>query len=152
MDLSRRTAWAGVLVAVLCAGCGKPSGSTHGSTDGSGASCIAPYLDDQPPGGRYGAPEPTVAAGTSLTVYGHWYTSTCNDAGQGDPVRALPPVHVSLTLPGGAAREVGTFSPSGQDLGFSFRIHVPADTPPGTATLHDDQEHPATYAFEVSGS
>lgn len=50
------------------------------------ASCVAPYIDDQPPGGDFGAAPPTVAPGGRITVYGHFYTETCNDTGGDEPL------------------------------------------------------------------
>jgi hypothetical protein len=133
-------------VLLLCAACG--SQVTGGGT--SNASCVGPYLDDQPPTGVFGGPHRTVAPGDSITIHGHWYTNTCNDTGGHDPLEPLAPVHLILTLPGGTAKELGTFDPGGPDMGFSTAVHVPAATPAGTATIRDDRQDPATYRFEVS--
>jgi hypothetical protein len=84
-----------------------------------------------------------------VTIYGHWYTTTCNDTGGHAPLRSMPPVHLTLTLPGGTARELGEFTGHGQDMGFSTTVWVPAGTPPGIATIHDDQPQPATFKFKV---
>jgi hypothetical protein len=124
-------------------------GDAQDSGGASGASCVSPYLNDQPPEGPFHGPVPTVDAGDSITIYGHWYTSTCNDTGGRDPLEPLPPVHLTLSLPGGAVDELGSFNPDGQDMGFSTVVHVPLGTPSGTATVHDDQQHPA-YTFRVS--
>ena len=110
---------------------------------------MGPYLNDQPPSGAFRGPTPTVAPGDTLTIYGHWYTSTCNDTGGHAPLVPLQPVHLSLTLPGGAVEPLGTFTPAGQDMGFSTTVLVPAGTPVGTATVIDDREYPATYPFEI---
>src|SRR5690348_14703904 len=97
----------GAFLVLASAACGQHSdSSTHGGTTtgvGVGASCIAPYVDDQPPGDPSGQePARVVAPGDSLKLYGHWYTSTCNDTGGASsaPMEPLPPVHVTLTLPG----------------------------------------------------
>lgn len=130
---------------LLCTSCGV--GSNAGGT--SGASCATPYLNDQPSRGPSRGPRPTVRPGATITVYGHWYTLTCNDTGGQEKSRPLPPVHLTLTLPGGGVQDLGAGTPSGQDMGFSSRVHVPAATRAGIATVHDDREPPASYTFEV---
>lgn len=106
---------------------------------GSGAgSCAAPYVDDQPPGGQYDAPRPTVSAGGALTIYGHWYKSTCFDTGQGGVDKPLPPVTLTLTLPDGRSSTLGPFMPGEPDMGFTTIVMIPADATPGTATITDD--------------
>lgn len=125
-----------------CAACG-------GVQTTSAASCVGPHLNDQPPNGAFRGPTPTVSPGQSLTIFGHWYTSTCNDTGGHAPLEPLPPVHLSVTLPGGAVEPLGTFTPTGQDLGFSTAVVVPTGTPTGTATVSDDRVYPATYEFEI---
>lgn len=107
-------------------------------------------MDAQPKPVRLRQPTPTVGPGETLTIYGHWYTSTCNDTGGHDPLVPLQPVQLSLTLPGGAVESLGTFTPSGQDMGFSTRVLVPAGTPAGTAKVSDAREYPATYEFEIA--
>ena len=92
-----------------------------------------------------------ISPGQSLTVYGHWYTSTCNDTGGHDPLEPLAPVHLTITLPGGSAEDLGEYSPAGQDMGFSVVVRVPVGTPAGIATIRDDQEYPATYRFHIGG-
>jgi len=84
-----------------------------------------------------------------MTIYGHWYTSTCNDTGGNDPLTPLPPVHLTLRLPGGDVRQLGEVYPSGKDMGFSIEVQVPAATRAGIAIVRDDQEDPATFDFEV---
>jgi hypothetical protein len=121
--------------------------SERGSS--GGASCVGPYLNDQPPTGPFRGPTPTVSTGAAITIYGHWYTSTCNDTGVHNHLEPLPPVHLTLTLPGGASKELGVFKPQGQDMGFSAAVNVPVGTPAGTATVRDDQPNPATYEFQV---
>jgi len=130
---------------LLCAACGgSPSPDITSS-----ASCVAPYLDSVPPNtSTVEAAEP-VAPGDSLTIYGHWYTSTCNDTGPGDLLQPLQPVHLTLTWPSGAVDDLGEFVPGGQDMGFSVVVQVPAGTPAGVAKVRDDQEYPSTYRFRV---
>ncbi len=137
----------GVLALVFSSsGCG----GLHSKGGSSGdASCVGPYLNDQPPTEPFRGPTPTVSPGAAITIYGHWYTSTCNDTGGHDPLEPLPPVHLTLTLPGGAAKELGEFKPEGQDMGFSVAVNVPAGTPAGTATVRDDQPNPESYKFKV---
>jgi hypothetical protein len=135
---------ASVLV-LLCAACG----GVRAASGTSGASCLAPYLNDQSSSGAVRGPVPTVSPGDALTIYGHWYTSTCNDTGGNDPLRPLAPVRLTLTLPGGAVERLGTFKPRGDDMGFSTTVHIPEGTPEGTAKVHDDRDHPATYRFKI---
>jgi hypothetical protein len=61
----------------------------------------------------------------------------------------MPPVHLTLTLPGGTATALGEFTAHGEDMGFSTAVRVPVGTQAGTATIHDDQPHPATFKFKV---
>jgi hypothetical protein len=84
-----------------------------------------------------------------MTIYGHWYTASCEDTGGHDLPKPLLPVHVTLTLPGGDVQQLGEFNPSGKDRGFSIRVRVPAATRPGTATVRDDEQHAATFTFRV---
>jgi hypothetical protein len=132
------------LVVPMLVACG---GSSSG---GANASCVGPYLDDQQPGGRYGAPAPTVTTGETLTVYGHGYTSTCNDTGGDDPQEPLAPVHLTLTLPGARVVPLGEFTPHGRDMGFKADVHIPRGTRGGTAMIRDDQTNPVTYRFKVA--
>lgn len=144
----RRVTWMLVALALLTA-CEKSSGAkvTGGEAN---ASCVAPYLNDQPPNRRYRSKAPTVRPGETLTVYGHWYTSTCNDTGTRDPVEPLPPVRLTLTLPGGQTQRLGMFTPAGRDMGFTVPVRIPAATRAGTATTRDDRApYPASYQFEV---
>lgn len=139
-------ALAGVLTLVLLgAGCG--GGEVSG---GGSASCVGPYLDSRPPGSEARAVQPTVQAGESVRIYGHWYTSTCNDTGGNDALQPLRPVHLTLTLPGGDVRDLGRFAPAGDDMGFTVPVDVPAGTPAGTARLSDDRDPPATFEFRVA--
>jgi hypothetical protein len=139
-----RPAGLGILM-LLFSACSGP----HDTADTT-ASCVGPYLSDQPPSGSFRGPVPTVDPGATITIYGHWYTSTCNDiGGVDDPLRPLPPVHLTLSLPGGAVEELGEFSPKGQDMGFSTAVHVPAGTPAGTATVSDDQQYQRVYKFKI---
>jgi hypothetical protein len=133
-------------LAPLLVACGSnPTGSSN-------ASCVGPYLDDQPPSGRYGAPAPTATPGGRLTFYGHWYTTTCNDTGGSDPLQPMAPVHLTLTLPSGQAVPLGEFTPEGKDMGFAAEVRIPPGTGPGTATIRDDQKYPNIYRFEVTAS
>ena len=138
------------------AACGASSADRTSSAKGtadpdgtSSASCVAPYLNDQPPSGPFRGPVPTASAGDSITVYGHWYTSTCNDTGGNDPLKPLRPVHLTLTLPGGRVQQLGEFNPHGQDMGFSTEVHIPPKTQSGIASVRDDQQYPASYVFRV---
>lgn len=115
----------------------------------SATSCTGPYLNDQPPSGAFRAATRTVSPGHRLTIYGHWYTSTCNDTGGHDPLKPLQPVHLTLTLPGSSVVPLGPFTPTGPDMGFSAEVRIPTGTPSGVATVSDDREFPATYEFRV---
>lgn len=148
----RRVSCSLVLLLVLV-GCGTTDRGSTGQT-GSNASCVAPYLDNQPPNGQYGTRPPTVRPGTSIKIYGHWYTTTCNDTGvngapANDPRRPVSPVRLTLTLPGGRVRHLGTVTPAGPDRGFAVSVHVPRSAGSGTATISDDGAHPSTYSFTV---
>lgn len=90
-----------------------------------------------------------MSPGATIKIYGHWYTSTCNDTGGKDPLEPLTPVHLTLMLPGGIPQNLGEFQASGQDMGFSVEVHVPAATRAGAATIRDDRQYPATYNFQV---
>ena len=116
------------------------------------ASCNPPLLNDHPPGPGYSAPDSNVVRpGDTLTIYGHWYKLVCNDTGASDPIEPLPPVHVTLTLPGGKTQPLGEFTPSGRDLGFTVHVLIPDDAPTGTATISDDRTpYPARYHFTIS--
>ena len=85
----------------------------------------------------------------TITIYGHWYTSTCNDTGGHDPFKPLPNVHLTLTLPGGDVRQLGEVKASGKDMGFSIGVQVPRTTRAGAATVRDDQPYPATFMFRI---
>ena len=139
------------LAALVLAGCGAASGGGSGGGGRAAASCVGPYLDDQPPGAavRGAAAPATVAPGATVTIHGHWYTSTCNDTGGHDPLKPLPPVRLTLTLPGGQVQQLGEFTPGGPDLGFSSPVQIPAGAARGTATVADDRDPQASYAFQV---
>jgi hypothetical protein len=113
------------------------------------ASCVGPYLDDQPPGARFGTAAPTVSPGETLVVYGHWFTSICNDTGGNDPVLPLAPVRLSLTLPGGQIVPLGQFTARGPDMGFHVEVDVPAGARAGTATIRSDHNVAPPYRFAV---
>jgi hypothetical protein len=144
---------------LLCAACSgshplraadaPPAAARRGNAS---ASCAAPYLDDRPSGrlrSTAHGPVPTVSPGGTITVYGHWYTSTCNDTGGHDPMEPLPPVPLTLDLPGGKVAQLGEFEPGGADMGFKVEVHVPPGTPAGAAHVRDDQRYPSTFEFEV---
>ncbi len=135
----------GLALAFGCVACG----GVQGAGGNSAGSCVAPYLNDQPPDGVVGGPAPTVSPGGTLTVYGHWYTSTCNDTGQHAPLKALAPVHLTVTLPGGAVEELGEFHPQGNDMGFSTTVRIPVGTPAGPADIHDDRAPEAHFQFAI---
>lgn len=138
-----------ILLATLVA-CGTtaPTSRWHGSS----ASCVAPYLDSQTSGAKRAVTTPTVAPGDVLMVHGHWYASTCNDTGGHAPVEPLGPVRLEVALPGGSVLQLGEFTPSGPDLGFSVEIKVPVSAPAGAAEVRDDREVPATFDFVVGGN
>jgi hypothetical protein len=117
---ARRRLVGSAVVAPLLVACG------NSSTGGSDASCVGPYLDDQPSSGRYGAPAPTASP--------------------------LAPVHLTLMLPGGQSVPLGEFTAHGQDLGFNAEVHIPPGTCAGTATIRDDQRYPKTYRFKVGAT
>ncbi len=120
------------------------------STSGEDASCVGPYIDDQGADGTYEAPAATVSPGETLTLHGHWYTSTCNDTNHATAeVRPLPPVRLTLTLPGGATRDLGSMTPAGDELGFQVDVHVPSTSRAGSASVSDDRTPPAVYRFTV---
>jgi hypothetical protein len=153
-----RPAWRGVRLAavvaliLLCADCGDrttSNGDRAAPGGTSAASCVGPYVNDQPPSGAFHGPIPTVDPGQSLTVYGHWYNTTCNDTGGHDPWVPMHPVRLTLTLPGGSTVDLGRFTPGGSDMGFSTAVHVPAGTPAGTAWIRDNQQPPAAYRFKI---
>lgn len=129
----------------LLASCGSSQG-------GSDASCVGPYLNDQPPAETFRPPRPTVGPGSSLTLYGHWYTSTCNDTGGNAPLKALPPVRLTISLPGGPTMHLGPFTPMGRDMGFSTKVQLPAQTSAGIVTVRDDGHNVATYKFAVGSA
>jgi hypothetical protein len=134
---------------VALAGCGGQTGSGGGD---AAASCVAPYLDDQPAGGRFGTPAPTVAPGDSLEVHGHWYRSGCDDQGLGEAEEPLPDVRLTVRFPGGGSVELGPFTPAGKDLGFTATVDVPEDARPGAVVVTDDRDPGATYRFRVGGA
>lgn len=132
-----------LLLAPLLAACGETS-------SGRNASCVGPYLDDQPPGGVFGAPAPSIQPGRTVTIYGHRYTPTCNDTSIDDaPVLPLPAVRLTLRLSDHSAVSLGRFAPGGPDLGFKAVVRVPRTAPPGAATVADDLND--SYRFNVVG-
>lgn len=138
----RRACWLLILLPLLVACTGGGGGY---------ASCVAPYLDDQAPGDGYDAPIPTLRPGATFDVYGHWYTSTCNDTGGNDPLAPLPDVELSLTLPDGRVQQFGRYTPGGPDLGFRAAVRIPRNARPGIATVSDNRPQPATFRFEIGG-
>lgn len=140
---SVRRVWAVLAVVPLLAAC-------TGVSAGAGASCVSPYLDDQDPHGTYGAPAATATAGGVLTVYGHWYTSTCIDTNHGkDDPEPLRPVRLTLTLPDSSVHDLGSFTPTGEDSGFHVVVRVPRTTVPGSASIRDNREPSAVHRFTV---
>jgi len=143
-----------LILAPLLLGCGaKPVGTV--SRSGADESCVGPYLDGQPPNGRYARQPLTVRPGQNLKIYGHWYTTTCNDTTvngtpANDPLRPLPPVRLTLTLPGGHRHTLGHYTPTGRDLGFTAAIRIPINAKAGTATVSDDRRYPTTYSFKIA--
>jgi hypothetical protein len=93
-----------------------------------------------------------VHPGDVITVYGHWYTITCNDTGQHDPLQPLPAVNLTLTLPSGDTKPLGKYSPAGPDMGFTASVHIPATAPAGIATVSDNrtETRPATFPFRIA--
>ena len=150
----RRPALLLVALPVLVACESKPSYHFRAAVDatsGGEASCVSPYLNNQPPDGPYIFPTPKLTPGQKITVYGHWYTPTCNDTGTHDPVTPLPPVQLTLRLPGGKTRRLGRFTPGGPDMGFSVLVRIPAASRQGTATIRDDRSpYPAIYRFSIA--
>jgi hypothetical protein len=150
------TAVLGTALAAALVACGtdgpsttvRPTG-TAGEGMGQSASCVAPYLDDQPPGGPPATAAPTVSPGESLVIYGHWFASTCNDTGGNDPVEPLAPVRLTLKLPDGRAIPLGEHTPSGPDMGFSADVGIPSSASDGSATILSDQSVAQTYRFEI---
>jgi hypothetical protein len=82
-------------------------------------------------------------------VYGHWFTSTCDDTGGNDPVEPLAPVRLTLVLPGGQAVPLGEHTPHGSDMGFSADVAIPPGAGVGTATILSDQGLAQAYRFEI---
>lgn len=141
-----------VLVPLLVACVGLEDKAGPVGRDGN-AACEGPSLSDQPPDGRHDAPPPTVRPGTTIEIYGHGYTSTCNDTGGHDPLEPLPDVELTLTLPGGKTQSLGRHSPGGPDLGFKAVIRIPSGTRTGTAMISDDRRpYPATFRFQIGRS
>lgn len=135
---------------LLAACANKPGTSESAAGDGGNASCVAPYLNDQPPTGSYKSRARTVRPGQTITVYGHWYTATCNDTGSHSQLKPLPPVKLTLILPGGKIEHLGRRRAGGRDMGFSIRVRIPNHTEQGAAKVTDDRKpFPATYKFQV---
>ena len=147
VGLRRSRLIAAIALMVLAAGRG--AGQSSGGT--SSASCVGPYLDAVPPNTSTVEAAKPVSPGDSLKIYGHWYTTTCNDTGSHEPLQPLAPVHLTLVWPSGAVQRLGEFTPAGDDMGFSLVVHVPDRMQVGTAKIRDDQEYPSTYKFQVAG-
>ena len=141
----KRVCWLLILLPLLaaCAGPGDNGG-------GSSAACAGPYIDDQPSGSRPEAPPLTIRPGATVDLYGHGYTSTCNDTGGDDPLEPLPDVQLTLTLPGGQVERLGRYSPTSPEMGFKVAVRIPADSQTGSATISDDRPQPATFRFLIS--
>lgn len=153
-------------LALAVGACATESGTGRGDDSGraerpgvaaGSASCVGPYLSSRSPEhpGKTARPKPkTFAPGESVDVYGHWYTSTCNDTNQGyDPLVPLPDVTLTVTLPGGDLIRLGPFEPAGSNMGFQARFTIPAGTVNGPATVTDDSQPTnswGAYKFNVS--
>jgi hypothetical protein len=87
-----------------------------------------------------------------LVIYGHWFTSTCNDTGGNDPVEPLAPVRLTLELPDGQVIPIGEQTPHGPDMGFSADVAIPPGASAGTATIRTDQSAAQTYRFEIQAN
>jgi hypothetical protein len=135
---------AGAALVMLLGACGGREGSTV-----TEFSCVGPFLDTIPPDASSVAAEAPVSPGDSLTLYGHGYTTTCNDTGGNDPLQSSAPVHLTVSWPGGDTEQLGTFTPAGDDMGFSVVVQVPVGTPPGVAKIRDDEQDAVTYRFHV---
>jgi hypothetical protein len=83
-------------------------------------------------------------------VYGHWYTETCNDTGDNQPLCPLPDVTLTVTLPGGDQTTLGPFQPAGPDMGFRAILTIPPDTGPGVVTVSDSSPMQPPYTFTVA--
>lgn len=125
--------------------------------DAGSASCVGPFLaswSPEHPAKTAKPPPKTFEPGESVDVYGHWYTSTCNDTNHdNDPLVPLPDVTLTVTLPGGNPIHLGPFAPAGSDMGFHAHFTIPAGTPSGQGTVIDDSQPTntwATYEFNVS--
>ena len=142
-----------LLAGSMAGGCAQLHGlAPDGATDGSpasAASCVAPYIDDPPPRGQFGAPAPTVAPGDVVELHGHWYTSACNDTGEQRPHEPLADVRLTVTLPQGRVVRLGPFTPGGPDMGFTAMVEIPADAAAGTVLVTDDRDPAAAYEFQV---
>ncbi|GAB3927306.1 hypothetical protein GCM10011575_09670 [Microlunatus endophyticus] len=140
------------LILPILMACG--ANSVAGQDTLSGASCVGPYLDDQPRvGGRFGASSPTVHPGDSITVYGHWYAKSCNDSGGHDPIQPLPSVRLTLTLPDGRVQHLDRYTPTGPDFGFAATVRIPPKTAAGTAVVRDDRDPVrATFTFTIGSA
>ena len=119
----------------------------HGTGATTSYSCVGPYLDTVPPGTSSVQAEEPVHPGDTVTIYGHGYTTTCNDTGGNDAVEPMAPAHLMITWPGGSAEPLGTFTPLPPDLGFRVEVEVPAGTPSGVAKVRDREG--TTYRFRV---
>jgi hypothetical protein len=123
--------------------------------DVSSAGCYGPWLDDdavgEPPDGPPSDTVVTISPGETVKVYGHGYTSTCNDTGGDSDLRPLGPVSLTVSLPGGGGLQLGEFTPRVEktDVGFVVSVSVPGGTPSGAAVVSDDRSPATTYRFTV---
>jgi len=136
---------AGAALVLLLGACG--AGTNAGGT--REFSCVAPFLDSVPPDASSVEADSPVSPGDSVTVYGLGFTGTCHDTGGNDPLQPSAPVHLTVTWPGGDTQQLGTFTPSGSDMGFSVVVQVPAGTPSGVARVRDDEQDATTCRFHV---
>ena len=139
----RELRWSALVVLLACSGC---AGAFN---DTSASSCVGPYMTNVATGPRDSATAVSVNAGDTITIYGHWYTTTCNDTGGNEPLKPLP-VHLTLTFPDGTSQALGQVNPSGPQMGFSITVRIPAGTHSGTASVSDDRDYPATYRFHIA--
>lgn len=150
---TRATAAALVAAVFVFAACG--TGQTEGNAVSS-AGCYGPWFDNdavgEPPDSPTVDPVVSMSAGETIDLFGHGYTSTCNDTGGHSGLRPLGPVHLTASLPGGSKIQLGEFTPRAEkaDVGFVVSVTVPAGTPAGTAVLSDDLSPATTYRFTIT--
>lgn len=151
-DRLRTTAGALAAVSLILAGCGT---SPADDNPDSGAGCYGPWLDNdssgEPPDSLPAAPGVTVSPGETVKIYGHGYTSTCNDTGDRSELEPLGSVNLTVTLPDGMRIQLGEFIPRVEkdDVGFVANVTVPAGAAAGTAVVSDTRSPAATYRIAI---